>query len=148
MSLKSDSKLSALNQKIDDAVSRSGIRFLSFRYRSEEVWLLCSFYHESLRTWIKTIVTKFAISSHTALLLGVHALRRYLKLIVNMSFIAYQIKKLVAQRIMVKTASMSDRPWSTIFFVIVYSSMGSMSHYLDTMLVPVLQNLTPFSDPA
>ena len=46
-----------------------------------EVWLLCSFYHESLRTWIKTIVNKFAISNHTALILAVHALRSYLKLI-------------------------------------------------------------------
>ena len=36
-----------------------------------EVWLLCSFYHESLRTWIKTTVNKFAISNHTALILRV-----------------------------------------------------------------------------
>ena len=35
----------------------------------------------SLRTWIKTIVHKFAISNHTALILGVHALRSYLKII-------------------------------------------------------------------
>ena len=42
---------------------------------------LCSFYHESLRTWIKRIVNKFAISNHTALISGVHALRNYLKLI-------------------------------------------------------------------
>ena len=42
---------------------------------------MCSFYHESLRTWIKTIVNKFAISNYTALILGVHALRSYLKLI-------------------------------------------------------------------
>ena len=46
-----------------------------------EVWLLCSFYHESLHTWIKTIVNKIAVSNHTALILGVHALRSYLKLI-------------------------------------------------------------------
>ena len=39
------------------------------------------FTHESLRTWIKTIINKFAISSRTALILGVHALRSYLKLI-------------------------------------------------------------------
>ena len=45
-----------------------------------EVRLLCSFYHESLRTWIKIIVNKFAISNHTALIFGVHALRSYLKL--------------------------------------------------------------------
>ena len=42
-----------------------------------EVLLLCSFYHESLRTWIKTIVNKYAISNHTALILGVHALRSF-----------------------------------------------------------------------
>ena len=34
-----------------------------------------------LRTWIKTIVNKFPISNHTALILGVRALRSYLKLI-------------------------------------------------------------------
>ena len=38
-----------------------------------EVRLLCSFYHESLRTWIKTILNKFAISNHTALILGARA---------------------------------------------------------------------------
>ena len=42
-----------------------------------------------------------------------------------MSFIAYQIKKSVAQRIMVKTTSRSDCPWSAIFCVIVYSVLGS-----------------------
>ena len=42
---------------------------------------MCRFCHESLRTWIKTIVNKFAISNHTALILGVPALRNYLKLI-------------------------------------------------------------------
>ena len=36
---------------------------------------------ESLRTWIKTIVIKSAISNHTALISDVHALRSYLKLI-------------------------------------------------------------------
>ena len=34
-----------------------------------------------LRTWIKRIVNKFAISNRTALILGVHALRSDLKLI-------------------------------------------------------------------
>ena len=61
------------------------------------------FYNESLCTWIKTIVNKFAISNHTAL-----------------TFIAYQIKKFVSQRIMVKTISRSDRPWFAIFCVIGY----------------------------
>ena len=34
-----------------------------------------------MRTWIKTIVNEFAISNHMALILGVHALRSYLKLV-------------------------------------------------------------------
>ena len=46
-----------------------------------EVRLLCSFYHESLHTLNKTILNKFAVSNHTALISGVHALRSYLKLI-------------------------------------------------------------------
>ena len=42
--------------------------------------LLCSFYHESLRTWIKTNAYKFAIWSHMAFKLDKQALRSYLKL--------------------------------------------------------------------
>ena len=81
---------------------------------------MCSFYHKSLRTWIKTNVNKFAISNHTALILGVHALRSYLKLIYEYEFHSLPNKKLVAQTIMVKTTARSDRPWSAIFGVIVY----------------------------
>ena len=44
-----------------------------------EVWILCSFYHEPLRTWIKTNVNKFAISTHMSLKLGKQALKNYLK---------------------------------------------------------------------
>ena len=40
-----------------------------------------SFYHESMRTCIKTTVNKFSISNHTALTLRVNALKSYLKLI-------------------------------------------------------------------
>ena len=86
-----------------------------------EVWLLCSFYHESLRTWIKTVVNKFAISNHTALILGVHALRSYLKLISEYDLNSLPIIKLVPQGIIVKTTSRSDRPWSAIFYVIIYT---------------------------
>ena len=43
-----------------------------------EVRLLCSFYDESLCSWIKIIINKFAVSNHTALILAVHALRSYL----------------------------------------------------------------------
>ena len=50
---------------------------------------LCNFYRESLRTWIKTIVNKFAISNHMALILCVHAVRRYSKLICE-----YELHKL------------------------------------------------------
>ena len=85
-----------------------------------EVWLLCSFYHESFRTWIKTIVNKFAISIHTALILGVHALRIYLKLICEYELHRLPNETVVARRIMVKTALRSDRPWSAIFGVMIY----------------------------
>ena len=85
-----------------------------------EVWHLCSFYHESLRTWVKTIVNKFAISNPSALILRVHALRSHLKLICEYELHSLPNKKLVAQRIMVKTTSKSNRPWSSIFYVIVY----------------------------
>ena len=78
------------------------------------------FTKRSLRTWIKTTVIKFVISNHTALISGVHALRSYLKLICEYELHYIPSKKLVAQRIMVKTTSRSDRPWSAIFSVIVY----------------------------
>ena len=78
-----------------------------------EVRLLCSFYHESLHTWIKTIANKFAISNRMALILGVHALRSYLKLIFEYELHSLPNEKLMAQRIMVKTTSRSDRPWSS-----------------------------------
>ena len=76
---------------------------------------LCSFYHESLRIWIKTIVNKFAVSNHTALILGVHALRSYLKLICEYEPHSLLNKKVSGERIMVKTTSRSDHPWSAIF---------------------------------
>ena len=85
-----------------------------------EVRLSRTFYHKSLHTWIKTTVNKFAISNHTALILAVHALRSYLKLICEYETHSLPNKKLVAQRVMVKTTSRSDLPWSAIFSVIVY----------------------------
>ena len=59
-----------------------------------EVWLLCSFYHERLRIWIETIVNKF-VSNHTALILGVHALRSYLKLICEYELHTLPNKKVI-----------------------------------------------------
>ena len=41
---------------------------------------MCSFYHEPLRTGIKTNVNKFAISIDHALKLGIQALGSYLRL--------------------------------------------------------------------
>ena len=61
-----------ITQKTDDYAKDGG---------PGEVGLLCSFYNESLRTWIKTIVNTFVISNHMALILGMHAHRGYLKLI-------------------------------------------------------------------
>ena len=42
-----------------------------------EVRLLCSFNHEPLRARIKTGVNKIAISTHTALKLGIQDMRIY-----------------------------------------------------------------------
>ena len=53
--------------------------------------------------FVETNVHKFAVSNHAALKLDVHALRSFPRLIVNMSFISYQIEKLQLQRIMEKT---------------------------------------------
>ena len=70
--------------------------------RPGKVWLLCSFYHEPLRTWIETNVNKSAILNHTALKLNVQALRSYLSLICEYELYILPNKKLVPQKIMVK----------------------------------------------
>ena len=86
----------------------------------------------TMSLWIKTIVSKFAISNHTAVILRVHALRSYLKLICEYELHSLPNKTLVAQRIMVQTASRSDRPRSAIFCVIVYCFfyLTNLSQYL------------------
>ena len=53
---------------------------------------------------LKQELIKFAISNHTALKLGVHAWKSYLKLICEYELHIKPNKKLVSQRIMVKTA--------------------------------------------
>ena len=53
----------------------------------------------SLCTLVEINVNKFAISNHTALKLHVQALRSFPRLIINMSFISYQIEKLLLKRI-------------------------------------------------
>ena len=58
---------------------------------------------QGMPDFIETNVNKFAISNHVALKLHVHALRSFPRLIVNMSFISYQMEKLLLRRIMVKT---------------------------------------------
>ena len=82
------------------------------------------FYHESLRTWIKTVVNKFAISNHTVLIIGVYALRSYLKLICEYELHSLTNKKVSGRKDHGKTTSRSDRPWSAIFCVIVNSNSG------------------------
>ena len=69
---------------------------------------------------IKTIVNKFAISNDTDLILGVHALRSYLKLICEYDFHSLPNKNVSGAKDHDKTTSRSDRPWSAIFCVIVY----------------------------
>ena len=79
------------------------------------------FLHESLRTWIKTVVNKFAILNHTALILGVHALRSYLKLICEYELHSLQNIKVSCAKGHGKNYIKSYRPWSAaIFSVIVY----------------------------
>ena len=56
---------------------------------------------------LKQLLINLLIHINMALISS--ALRSYLKLLWDMSFIVYQIKKLVVQRIMVKTALKSDR---------------------------------------
>ena len=85
-----------------------------------EGWILCSFYHEPLCTWIKTNLYKFAISSLTAFKLAKQALKSYLKITCEFQARSPLNKKLVPQRIMVKTTWSSDRSWSAIFSVILY----------------------------
>ena len=84
---------------------------------------LYSFYHESLRTWIKTIVNTFAISNHKALILDVHARRSFLKLICEYELYSLPNKKVSGAKDHGKTTSRSDRLWSAIFCVIVYCVM-------------------------
>ena len=93
------------NLVTDDYAKDGGLR---------EVWILCSLYHEPLRTWIKTNINKFAISSHTAMKLGKQALNSYLKIICEFQLRSSPIRKLVPQGIMVKTTWSSDYPWSAI----------------------------------
>ena len=65
------------NRTIDDYAKDGGLG---------EVWILCSFYHEPFRAWIKTNVNKFAIWSHTSFKLNKQALRSYLKLTCEYEF--------------------------------------------------------------
>ena len=62
-----------------------------------EVWILCSFCHEPLRTWIKSNVNKFAISSHAALKLGEQALRSDLKITCEFQLRSHQIEVSAAE---------------------------------------------------
>ena len=92
-----------------------------------EVSLLCSFYHESLRTWIKTIVNKFATSNHTALILGVHALRSYLNLICEYALHSLPNKKVSGAKDHGKNYIKVRPPPSAIFCVIVHYLAGILT---------------------
>ena len=85
-----------------------------------EVWRLCSFYHESLRNSIKTIVNEFAISNHTALMLGVRALRSYLNLIREYELYSLPNKKVSGVK---DPGKNYVKVRSAIFCIIVYSAV-------------------------
>ena len=55
------------------------------------------------------VFLRFAISNHAALKLHVQALRSFPRLIINISFISYQIEKLLLQRIIGQNY-MNNRP--------------------------------------
>ena len=87
----------------------------------EEAWLVCSFYHESLPTWIITIVDKFAISNHTSLILGVRALRSYLNLICEYELHSLPNKKVGGAKDHSKKLHQGQTaPGPPLFRVIVY----------------------------
>ena len=73
--------------------------------------------------WIETNVNKFATSNHTALKLDAHSLRSHLSLICDYELYILPNKKLVSQRIMVKTTWRTDHTWSAIFGVMVCCSI-------------------------
>ena len=81
----------------------------------EKVRHLCSFYHESLRTWIKTIVNKFIILNHTALILGVYAFGGYLKLICGYELHSLPNKKVSGAKDHGKNYLKVRPPWSASF---------------------------------
>ena len=84
-----------------------------------EVWLLCSFYHEALRTGIETNVNRFTISNHTALKLDVLALRSCLSLICEYELYILPNKKVSIAKNHGKNYMKDRPPWSAIFCVIV-----------------------------
>ena len=84
-----------------------------------EVWLLCSFYHEPLRTCIETNVNKFTTSNSTVLKLDKQALRNYLKLTCKYELHISPNTKVSATKDHGKTTWRSDHHWSAIFSVIV-----------------------------
>ena len=77
--------------------------------RQGEVWLLCSFYHEPLQTWIETNVNEFAISNHAPLKLAVQAVRSYSSLICEYELYILPNKKVSTAQDHGETY-MKDRP--------------------------------------
>ena len=75
---------------------------------------------ESLRTWIKTIVNKFAISNHPALILDLRALRSYLKPICEHELHGLPNQKVTGAKDHGKYYIKARSPWYAIFCVIVY----------------------------
>ena len=68
---------------VEDASDADGLKTDDYAKDGEpgEVWRLCSFCHDPLRTWIETNSYKSAVSSHTILKSGEQALKSYLKII-------------------------------------------------------------------
>ena len=92
---------------------------------------MCSFFHESLRTWIKTVANMFAIST---LILGVHALRSYLKLICEYELCSLPSKKGSGANDHGKNYIKVRPALSAIFSVIVYYDLRWNPSYMSSFI--------------
>ena len=84
------------------------------------VWLLCSFYHEPLRTRIETDVNTYTILNHTVLKIDLHTLISYLRLICEYELYILPNKKVGAAKDHDKNYMWDRPPLVAIFCVMVY----------------------------
>ena len=82
-----------------------------------------------------------SLPDHTALILRVHALRSYLKIICEYELHSLPNKKVSSAKDHGKNTSGSDRPWSAIFCVIVYRCSRNDSKNNISLIVSIILNV-------